>query len=61
MSAGPPAPAPGRRCTARTGANSAAATSVDAATATGEENRSTWMASSTSPAYTPTSSPVTSA
>ena len=31
------------------------------ATDTDEENRSTWVASSTSPAYTPTSSPVTSA
>ena len=42
-------------------ANNAAAASVDAATAHVEENRSTCVASSTSPAYTPTSSPVTSA
>ena len=40
-------------------ANKAAAASVDAATATGELTDSTRVASSTSPAYTPTSSPVT--
>ena len=39
--------------------NKAAAASVEAATATGELTASTRVASRTSPAYTPTSSPVT--
>ena len=43
----------------RTGANRAAAASVEAATATGELSRSTCWVSSTSPAYTPISRPVT--
>jgi hypothetical protein len=50
------------RCTRRrSGLNSAAATRVEPATATGvdSETGSAWVASSTSPAYTPTSSPVT--
>src|ERR1017187_3490958 len=48
------------RCTRRrTGLNSAAAARVDAATATGDENDSSRVASRTSPAYTPTSNPVT--
>jgi hypothetical protein len=37
----------------------AAAASVAAATATGVWTRNAWVVSSTSPAYTPTSSPVT--
>ncbi len=50
------------RCTRRrSGVNNAAAASVNAATATGEENVSTRVASSTRPAYTPTSRPVTTA
>ena len=49
-----------RICTRRrTGLNRAAAISVAAATATGVCRRSTWVASSTGPAYTPTSRPVT--
>src|SRR5580700_11609418 len=43
----------------RSGLNSAAAARVEAATATGVWTRNTWVVSSTSPAYTPTSSPVT--
>ncbi len=43
----------------RSGLNSAAATSVDAATATGVLSDTTCVASSTIPAYTPTSRPVT--
>jgi hypothetical protein len=39
--------------------NNAAAASVEAATATGVWTRNTWVVSRTSPAYTPTSSPVT--
>ncbi|MGH3149715.1 MAG: hypothetical protein ACRDOB_03155 [Streptosporangiaceae bacterium] len=45
----------------RSGLNSAAAARVAAATATGVWIRSTSVASSTRPAYTPTSSPVTMA
>ena len=42
------------RCTRwRSGLNSAAAASVEAATATGAWIRNTWVVSSTSPAYTP--------
>jgi len=47
------------RC--RTGLNNAAAARVAAATATGDLTLSTCVASSTSPAYTPTSNPVTMA
>ena len=48
------------RCTRRrAGLNRAATASVDAATATGEFAEKTCLARSTSPAYTPTSSPVT--
>ena len=43
----------------RSGVNNAAAASVAAATATGEFTASTSVASRTSPAYTPISSPVT--
>jgi hypothetical protein len=43
----------------RIGLNSAAAASVAAATATGEENRNTSVASSTSPAWITASRPVT--
>jgi hypothetical protein len=47
------------RCTRlRSGLNSAAAASVAAATATVLWNRNTCVASSTRPAYTPTSKPV---
>jgi len=50
------------RCTRRrTGLNSTAAASVAAATATGVWSLSPWVASSTSPVYTPTSRPVTMA
>jgi len=49
------------RCTrTRSGLKSAAAASVAAATATGAWNPNTWVASRTSPAYTPASTPVTS-
>jgi hypothetical protein len=48
------------RCTRRrTGLNAAAAASVDTATATSEENASSRVVSSTTPAYTPASSAVT--
>jgi hypothetical protein len=48
------------RCTRRrSGLNSAAATSVDAATEAEDENVSRCVVSRTSPAYTPISSPVT--
>jgi hypothetical protein len=48
-----------RACTRRrSGLNSAAASSVEAATATGSWTWSTSVASSTSPAYIPTSRPV---
>ena len=48
------------RCTLRrSGLNSAATASVDPATATGSLTDTTRVASSTIPAYTPTSSPVT--
>jgi hypothetical protein len=48
------------RCTRRrSGLNSAAATSVEAATEAEEENASRCVVSSTSPVYTPISSPVT--
>jgi hypothetical protein len=43
----------------RSGLNKAAATSVATATATGDLTVSTWVASRTRPAYTPTSNPVT--
>jgi hypothetical protein len=44
----------------RNGLNAAAATSVEAATATDEDSASTWVESRTRPAYAATSSPVTS-
>ena len=57
---GPVEPPVHDRCTRRrSGLNNAAAASVAAATATGVCTRNTWVASSTIPAYTPTSRPVT--